>query len=176
VDQEELSPGNFPFAGAGNTDVSIRIRSLNGVPLIVERAMWWPGDSSSWYEAHNSPATSRTSARWVLGEGEAGGPLNWQTFVLVANPGEIAGQIQVRLLLPGGDTRTLHYNVAARSRQTYPLATLLADAGLPTDGRAGVLVESVGAPLQLVVERAMYRNANGQTFIVGTNALGTPLP
>jgi hypothetical protein len=27
-----------------------------------------------------------------------------------------------------------------------------------------------------VVERAMYRNVNGVTFQVGTNALGTPLP
>lgn len=176
VDQEELSPGNFPFQGPGNTDVSVRLRSVNGVPLIVERAMWWPGSSNTWYEAHNSPATSRTAPRWVLGEGEAGGALNWQTFVLVANTGDTGGQIQIRLLLPGGVTQVLTANAPARSRQTFPLADLLAQAGLPADATAGVLVESVGAPLALVVERAMYRNANGQTFIVGTNALGTPLP
>lgn len=177
VDQEELSPGVFPFQNAGNKDVSIRIRSLNNVPLIVERAMWWPGDSNTWYEAHNSPATARTSPRWVLGEGEAGGPLAWQTFVLVANTGESAGQIQIRLLpTGGGDVAPLVKPVAARSRQTYALADLLTEAGLPADAAVGVLVEAVGSPLPLVVERAMYRNANGQTFIVGTNALGTPLP
>lgn len=177
VDQEELSPGVFPFQNTGNTDVSIRIRSLNNVPLIVERAMWWPGDSNSWYEAHNSPATARTAPRWVLGEGESGGPLNWQTYVLVANTGDAAGQIQIRLLpTGGGDIAPLVKSVAARSRQTYPLAALLAEAGLPADAAVGVLVESVGGPLPLVVERAMYRDANGQTFVVGTNALGTPLP
>lgn len=175
VDLEELSPGVRPFS-SGNTDVSVRIRSLNGVPLIVERAMWWPGGPPTWYEAHNSPATARTSARWVLGEGEAGGPLNWQTFVLVANTGAAAGQIQMRLLLPGGVTQTVTYSVPGKSRQTFALADVLAAAGLPRETRAGVLVESVGAPLPLVVERAMYRNANGQTFVVGTNALGTPLP
>jgi hypothetical protein len=26
-----------------NTAVSITVRSTNGVPVIVERAMWWPG-------------------------------------------------------------------------------------------------------------------------------------
>lgn len=177
VDQEELSPGVFPFQNAGNKDVSIRIRSLNNVPLIVERAMWWPGDSNSWYEAHNSPATARTAPRWVLGEGESGGALAWQTWVLVANTGDAAGQIQIRLLpTGGGHVQPLIKDVAGRSRQTYALADLLLEAGLPADAAAGVLVESVGGPLPLVVERAMYRNANGQTFIVGTNALGTPLP
>ncbi|MGI8671690.1 MAG: hypothetical protein ACR2LU_03685 [Luteitalea sp.] len=176
VDQEEVAPGLFPFR-SGNTDVSVRIRSLNGVPLIVERAMWWPGSSDTWYEAHNSPATSRTASRWVLAEGEHGGPLGWQTFILVANTGPAAGTVRIRLLLPNGQTAELTGQaLAARSRTTYFLADLLAAAGLPTTTKAGVLIESEGAALPLVVERAMYRNANGQTFVVGTNALGTPLP
>ena len=37
--------------------------------------------------------------------------------------------------------------------------------------QAGVLIESEGTTLPLVVERAMYRNVNGITFQVGTNAL-----
>ncbi len=175
VDLEELAPGVFPFQ-QGNTDVSIRLRSLNLVPLIVERAMWWAGDPGAWYEAHNSPAAARTAPRWVLGEGEAGGPLNWQTYILVANTGATGGPISLRLLVPGGGDYVVHRTMDPQSRKTFPLPELLADAGLPPDTPAGVLVESTGAPLQLVVERAMYRNANGQTFIVGTNALGTPLP
>jgi hypothetical protein len=175
VDLEELAPGVRPFA-QGNTDVSIRLRSLNLVPLIVERAMWWAGDPGAWYEAHNSPAAARTAPRWVLGEGEAGGPLNWQTYILVANTGDTAGPIRLRLLVPGGGDYVVQRNMAARSRRTFPLPELLAEVGLPEDLAAGVLVESAGPPLQLVVERAMYRNANGVTFVVGTNAPGTPLP
>ena len=103
VDEEEMTPGNKPFK-TGNTDVSVRIRSLNGVPLIVERAMWWPGASNTWYEAHNSPGSTRTASRWVLAEGENGGAIGWNTYILVANTGTTAGTISVRLLLPNGQT------------------------------------------------------------------------
>jgi hypothetical protein len=181
VDEEELpaGSGNRPF-NTGNTDVSVRIRSLNNVPLVVERAMWWPGTFNTWYEAHNSPATSRTAPRWVLGEGEVGGPLNWETYVLVANTGAQAGQISIRLLLPGGVTALVPDGpgtmLSPSSRTTYSLAALLEAAGLPANTTAGVLIESVGAPLQLVVERSMYRDLPGQPLGVGTNALGTPLP
>ncbi|MCC6162238.1 MAG: hypothetical protein IT182_02710 [Acidobacteria bacterium] len=176
VDQQEVAPGQFPFR-TGNTDVSVRIRSLNDVPIIVERAMWWPGSSSTWYEAHNSPGSTQTASRWVLAEGEHGGAIGWRTYILVANTGASPGTIRVRLLLPGGQTSVLAgLSLAAQSRTTYFLGDLLEEAGLPTDSQAGVLIESEGTPLPLVVERAMYRNANGVSFRVGTNALGTPLP
>jgi hypothetical protein len=181
VNQVELpmGSGQTPFS-TGNTDVSVRVRSLNNVPIIVERAMWWPGRSDTWYEAHNSAGTTQTAARWVLGEGEAGGPLDWETYVLVANTGNEGGSIRIRLLLPSGqdivvpDSAELF--MAPRSRRTYRLDDLLVAAGLPPGGEAGVLVESVGAPLQLVVERAMYRSEPNRPFWAGTNALGTPLP
>jgi hypothetical protein len=177
VDEEEITPGNKPFK-TGNTDVSVRIRSINGVPLIVERAMWWPGASNTWYEAHNSPGSTRTASRWVLAEGENGGAIGWNTFILVANTGTTGGTINVRLLLPTGQTGGVLTGlpIQAQSRTTYDLRQRLEAAGLPVDTQAGVLIESEGASLPLVVERAMYRNVNGVTFQVGTNALGTPLP
>ena len=54
--------------------VSTRITSTNGVPIIVERAMWWPGPTSdTWHEAHNSPGETTTGTRWAMAEGEVGG-------------------------------------------------------------------------------------------------------
>ena len=46
----------------------------------------------------------------------------------------------------------------------------------PNGRRFGVIVESVSAagqvaPAQIVVERAMYSNANGVTWAAGTNRL-----
>ena len=39
-----------------------------------------------------------------------------------------------------------------------------------------MIVESIGgAPAQIVVERAMYSNANGVHWAAGTNALATRL-
>ncbi len=172
VDEQEIGAGQFPFR-TGSSDVSVRIRSLNGVPLIVERAMWWPGNSTTWYEAHNSPGTARTAPRWVLAEGENGGQLGWQTYILIANVGDVAGQYRPRLLLEGQTVELAPRTVQANSRQTITLAELLAEAGVPADSKAGVLIESVGSALPLVVERAMYSGAGLQ---LGTNALGTPLP
>ena len=83
----------------------------------------------------------------------------------------------MRLLLPDGQTAELTGQaVPGQSRTTYFLGDLLTAAGLPANTKAGVLIESENGALPLVVERAMYRNVNGVSFQVGTNALGTPLP
>lgn len=50
--------------------VSTSVESTNGVPLVVERAMWWPGDGNSWHEAHNSSGAIETG---VAGDGERRG-------------------------------------------------------------------------------------------------------
>jgi hypothetical protein len=40
-----------------------------------------------------------------------------------------------------------------------------------------MIVESLGAsPIEIVVERAMYSNADGVVWAAGTNALATRLP
>jgi hypothetical protein len=62
-------PG-YPLA---DTAVSARIESLDETPVIVERAMWWPGSAAEWYEAHNAAGSPVTSGEWVLAEGETGG-------------------------------------------------------------------------------------------------------
>ena len=50
-----------------DTPVSTIVESTNGVPVIVERAMWWP--SPNWYEAHLSAGATTTGTRWALAEG-----------------------------------------------------------------------------------------------------------
>ena len=75
VDDEQLPAGSGqkPLA---NVAVSTTVRSTNSVPIIVERAMWWPGPALTanyWYEAHNSPGATTTATRWITGGGEAGG-------------------------------------------------------------------------------------------------------
>jgi hypothetical protein len=56
----------------------------------------------------------------------------------------------------------------ANSRTTVPI----------NGGEAfGVLVSSSGAsPVQLVVESALYRSADGVLWSSGSNALATPIP
>jgi hypothetical protein len=53
-------------AQLANTAVSTTLRSLNGVPIVVERAMWWP--DGRWYEAHSSAGATTTGTKWALAE------------------------------------------------------------------------------------------------------------
>jgi hypothetical protein len=170
VDEEQFPSlsGNRALASAS---VSMRVRSTNGVPIIVERAMWWP--QPFWYEAHNAPGTTTTGTRWALAGGEVGGPTALQTYVLIANTSAAAGQARLTIYFEDGTSAQTTVNLLASSRtnvsigNTFPVA-----AGR----RFSVIVDSLGAsPAQLVVERAMYSNAGGVTWSAGTAAVATKL-
>ena len=57
------------------------LRSANDVPMLVERAMWWPGGFDAWFEGHNSRGAIETGEKWGLADGEVGGPLGLETHV-----------------------------------------------------------------------------------------------
>ncbi len=186
--EEPAGSGLFPFRH-GNTDISVRVTSLDDVGIVVERAMWWPGDASQWREAHNSAGATATSPRWIVAEGEVSNPpapaaapstgdtSAWDTYVLIANTGAHAGTVRITVMLEGHLTVPFvasRTDVEANSRTTFSLRDLLATAGI-SSARAAVLVESVGGDLPLVVERAMYRSRHGQPFDAGMNGLATPL-
>jgi uncharacterized protein (DUF1800 family) len=157
-----------------STAVSTMVESLNGVPVLVERAMWWPGPGfGEWRESHNSAGSTAAALRWALAEGEEGGPFDTRTYVLVANVGDTAGNARVTLYFEGGDLATADVPLPARSRTTIDVRATFPDA---VHRRFATLVESRGAaPAPLVVERAMYSDAAGERWAAGTNALGTPL-
>jgi hypothetical protein len=170
VDEEQFPnlSGNRALA---SVSCSMRVRSTNNVPIIVERAMWWP--QPNWYEAHNAPGTTVTGTRWALAGGEVGGSTARQTFVLVANTSAAAGQARVTVYYEDGTSAQSTINLLASSRTNVSIGeTFPASNGR----RFSVLVESLGAsPAQLVVERAMYSNAGGVTWSAGTAAVATRL-
>lgn len=166
------------FSGQGkalaNTAVSTKVSSQNGVPIVVERAMWWPGDASTWTEAHNSAGATETGPRWALAEGEVGGASQADTFVLLANTSTSAASVAVTLAFEDGSTAAKTFVVGGQSRFNVWVRTEFPQAA---NRRFGVLVEgTAGTPPQLVVERAIYANAGGLTWAAGTNALGMKLP
>ncbi len=155
-----------------DTAVSTTVESLNGVPLIVERAMWWPGDGSTWHEGHNSAGETTTGTRWAIAEGEVGGPRAIETYVLIANASAFAGQVRATVLFEDGSAPVSKtFTVGANSRfNVVPHADFPETVGK----RFGMIVESLGGqPIQTVVERAMYSNAHGVRWAAGTNALAT---
>ncbi len=156
-----------------NAAVSTILASTNNVPIVVERAMWWPGGAQGpWYEGHNSPGATTTGTVWALAEGEVGGSNGASTYILVANTGAAPASVRVTVFVEGGGTAVRTFTVPASSRFNVDVATVFGSA--VANARMGALVESLGAtPAPIVVERAIYSNAGGRVWAAGTNALAT---
>ena len=175
VDVETFDGGaTFPLADVA---VSTTVESENGVPVIVERSLWWPGEFATWHEAHNSAGATQTGTAWALAEGEvaaAGSARGDETYILIANTSAFSGEAKVTLYFEDGTDAVKMYPLSAKSRTNVAVGP---DFGAVVRGkRFGAVVESLGAtPAQIVVERAMYWNAGGVTWAAGTNALATRL-
>lgn len=158
-----------------DTAVSAIVESVNGVPIVAERSMWWPGDSRSWTEAHNSPGATQAGTRWAVADGEvATGTNTRSTYLLVANASEADARVRITLLPRAGQSAiSRDFVVAAGSR----FGLSVGDTFPGVNGqRFGALVESLGeAPVPIVVERAMYADAPGQPWASGTSVLATRL-
>ena len=153
---------------------STLVTSTNNVPVIVERSMYWPNDGTGWIEGHNAIGLTVTGTKWMLAEGEQGGPQNQSTFVLVANTSTFSGDIKVTLLFEDGTAEVSRtFTLLANSRFNVPLDGTFSVA---QGKRFATVVESVGAtPPQIVVERAMYSDANNVTWAAGSSAVATKL-
>jgi hypothetical protein len=170
VDEEQF-PSQSGNRALASVSCSMRVRSTNNVPIIVERAMWWP--QPSWYEAHNEPGTTVTGTRWALAGGEVGGASGLQTYVLVANTSATAGQARVSIYFEDGTSAQSTVDLLASSRTNVSIAETFPGAN---NRRFAIVVDSLGAsPAQLVVERAMYSNAGGVAWSAGTAAVATRL-
>jgi hypothetical protein len=144
------------------------------VPVIVERSMYWPNDGTGWVEGHNAAGLTVTGTKWMLAEGEQGGPSNQATFVLVANTSTFGGDIKVTLLFEDGTAEVSRtFTLLPNSRFNLPLDGTFAVA---QGKRFATIVESLGTtPPQIVVERAMYSDANGVFWAAGSSAVATKL-
>ena len=176
---EERFPGESGDRLLANAEVSTTITSTNDVPIIVERAMWWPGPTAAtWAEAHNSCGSTTTGTRWALADGEMGGTRGVETYILIANTSTFPGQARVTLYFEDGSPPLeAIVNLPAQSRTNVNLPAVF-PASFPSgvNRRFASLVDSLGTtPAQIVVERSMYSNASGVAWAAGTNALATRL-
>ena len=144
----------------------------SSVPIVVERAQYWPATPDQWYEAHNSFGVLSTGTKWGLAEGRAGGTNNYQTYILLANPGGTQADVTITFLKTDGTTLIKNFAVAPFSRFNVAVG-----AGGQVPELAGAEFGAVIASTQpIVVERAMYADAGGLTWSAGTNATATRLP
>jgi hypothetical protein len=151
-------------------DAAMSMRITSSVPIIAERAMWWP--SPNWHEAHNSAGSVVTSPRWAVAEGEVGGTRNLVTYVLIANTSATGATVRVSPFYDDGAVvAPKDFIVPANSRFNVDIG---AEFDVSEGNKFSVLVEALGTQ-ELVVERAMYSNSRNVQWAAGTNALGTPL-
>ena len=80
------------------TDVSAVIESLNGLPIIVERAMY-SSAAGVFAAGHDSAGVTAPATEWFFAEGATGG--FFDLFLLFANPNATdAAAVQATYLLP----------------------------------------------------------------------------
>ena len=168
----ETFPGR-PGLPLGDTAVSATFTSANGVGFVAERAMWWPGDASQWFEGHDSAGAQMSGTKWGVADGEVGGRLGHETYLLIANTSNTDGTVLVTIVFEDGSTSILTRAVKANSRTNVAVGVEVPAAA---NRRFGAMIESLGSnPVQIVVERAMYNNAGGVAWAAGSNNLGTRL-
>lgn len=153
--------------------VSTTLQVTNGMPIVVERAMWWPGSAPTWQEAHNSAGATTTGIAWATASGEDGGPRSSETYILVANTASYEATVDVTLFFEDGSTTVKTFVIAPTSRFTVAVRNEFPGA---INRRFGALVESVGlGTAPLVVEQAVYGDAGGIHWQAGSNALAAKL-
>ena len=142
-------------------------------PVVAERAMYWPGPPSKWYEAHNSFGTTAVGTqvgprRRARRPGHA-----FQTYILLANPSTTqAAQVRITFLRTNGTTVVKTYTVNPTTRFNVHVNSVAPELVNETFGALIEVTNGVG----ISVERALYSDALGETWAAGTNALATRLP
>lgn len=176
VDVEQFDGvAGLPLANV--SAVATKLEVLNGVPVVAERAMWWPGPTAvTWSEAHNSPGATITATKWVVADGTVQDlPSATDTYYLIANPTDVAALVKVTVLFADGTASvSREYAVAARSRFNVDMRSAFPQS---LGKGFGAIVESIGTgTTPIVVEWAIYNDALGKTWAGGANALATPMP
>lgn len=129
--------------GLEATAVSTVVKSNNGVPLAVERTMFW--DSMS-YGSHTGSAVDGPQTQWLFAEGSQG---FFDTYVLLANASTTPANVKVTFLREFGGPVVRDVTVLPTSR----LNVFAGDIPELEDRSFSIVVDS---NIPIIAERAMY--------------------
>jgi type 1 glutamine amidotransferase len=153
--------------------VSIVVESVDRVPIVVERAMWWPRPAEQWYEAHNAAGATTTGTRWLVAGGEVADSPRTDTYLLVANTAPRTASVEVTLLFDDGPERVRRFTVRPASRFNVDVRGQFPEA---VGRRFGAIVESLGSePAPLVVEESVYHDTGTVRWAAGASLIATRL-
>ena len=139
------------------------------IPIATERVMWWPR-GTLWYEGHASTGSPAANTSWVVPEGTAGnggpggGGASDQTYVLIANTSNAAGQVRLTLIPDGGANSTATLPIGPFERLSVNVAAQFS----LNNSRFSVLVDSLGTPgVPIVVDYSRYASPGNVTWGAG---------
>jgi hypothetical protein len=142
------------------------------VPIVSERSMYWAGEAAPFGEGHNSSGVEATRLLWGLAEGRIGGPHNFDTYILLANPSASEATVTITYLREGGAPLVKQYTVPATSRFNIDVKTVVPELRSASFGARIEVTNNV----PIAVERSIYWDVNDVFWAGGSNALATPLP
>lgn len=132
-------------------EFAIDVESTTGVPVVAERAMYWgPG-----LQGGHAAMGAQAAPTWYFAEGAQGGPVGFDTYVLLYNPSPSdAVDIAVEFLGAAGIARAVTERVPPQSRRNVHAGQYPAElAGQDKTFAVRVHTPS-GQPI--VAERAVY--------------------
>ena len=152
-------------------NAAVATRVLSTIPVVVERAQYWPNAPSQWNEAHNAFGVTAAGTAWGLAEGQTGRFESANSYILLANNTNGSATVTIDFIREVDLPVTKTFTVPANSRFSVGTGP---NSNVPelNEERFGAVITST-API--VVERAMYWNANGEFWGAGTDATATPL-
>jgi hypothetical protein len=130
------------------TDVSASITSNR--PILVERAMYLGTATQPFAGGHAGAGVQSPATSWFLAEGATG--TFFEMYLLIANPGNTAANLNVSYLLGDGTRFTMPYVVPRQSRLTIPVEHQ--DPRLASTSLSVIVESTNGQPV--VVERSMW--------------------
>jgi YVTN family beta-propeller protein/autotransporter-associated beta strand protein len=141
---------------------STTVVSTSGVPLVVERTMWW---DASGYGASTEKAGTEGSTTWYFADGSQG---YFHTYFLLFNPNVTDTVARVTYLMEDGPAVEHEYPVPAGTRVTV-------DAGELPELRDRSFGTRIEFGLPALAERAMYFG-DTPLFAGGAAAAGVTAP
>jgi hypothetical protein len=168
--------------GVGGNFVRVRLDTINSVPFVADRTIWW---GSPWHEASSNAGITTTGTKVALAAGESAGPFSSTSYLLVTNTSASAGSVTVTLnfgdnnyagFLPAATTPINGtYSLGAQETIAVDLSSIvLARLGTVAamERLYGVVVESSGVPI--VSELSTYSlsvpNDGKSPWTAGANA------
>src|SRR6185436_2751356 len=97
-------------------NAAVATRVVSTVPVVVERAQYWPYAPSQWYEAHNAFGVTAAGTAWGLAEGQTGRFEAANTYILLANNTSGPATVTVTFIREVDVPLTKTFTVPANSR------------------------------------------------------------